>query len=85
MSSSIANRSRGQRSSGAYDLSHAFKAIIIKGRAEITIHEADRFDLSFTQPPGTIPVNKAPFAMSRNRRGAAFVRRRSGWELTGRD
>jgi Heparinase II/III-like protein/Heparinase II/III N-terminus len=52
---------------------------------EITIHGGSRFDLSFTEPPSTILVNKAPFAISRNRRSAAFVRQGSGWELTGSD
>jgi uncharacterized heparinase superfamily protein len=62
----------------------AFRSCVIQmneGRAEITIHGGSRFDLSFTEPPDTILINKAPFAMSRNRRSAAFVRQGSGWKL----
>ena len=55
------------------------------GRVEITIHGGSRFDLSFTESPCTILVNKAPFAISRSSRRAAFVRQGSGWKLIGND
>jgi hypothetical protein len=66
----------------------AFRWCVIRmndGRVEITIHGGGRFDLSFTEPPDTILINKAPFSISRNRRSAAFVRQGSGWKLVGSD